>query len=383
VNAETHCDLFVKKTFQNYEGFHVLVKERDEAKADLANEILTHHRASAMYNDVEKERNEFKAANKNLEGQILKHCEDIHPLAVERNALKAELARVKDDFSKYIESHVSVDVWDDIRAKFVAAEHRAKEAERKLMLCNTCTIRIDRDRFEKTLHDYEQRIIVRHEVDNSLELTSLKDMFAQQQRANENLAGIAQPGMEPHVPRWAGAFFAPLCRGCKKASRLRALLGLICGCVAGMDGCKYEPRYTRQQLRNASTKGQLKDALRSNKEKQGLLDNAKGMIEYGIGQAEQKAKDEVAKTVEKDSAILAANDAKWGNLVKRLEEKVAASVPLANAIKTNDESRVISVPSWGTGGKPVVSVVAAFGWTDDHEVKRDELVLYKKAKEGE
>lgn len=199
----------------------------------LADEILTHSRASAMYNQVEAE------------------C----------NSLKAELARVKAEFSKYIESHVGIEVWNDIRDKLVAAEQRAQAAE---AASKQWELR------DATLVPMLKRELAEAEA----RLAPLTDMLALQQRANDNLAGIGEK-VEPFVPRWAKGLHEK-CQGCKHARLSKAFLSFLEGdwyqrhgcnkCNAGCNPGAREPRSTRSQRRAANVKGQLKVAEKTAKE---------------------------------------------------------------------------------------------------------------------
>jgi hypothetical protein len=149
----------------------------------------------------------------------------------------------------------------------------------------------------------------------------------------------------------------------------------------------FVPRHTRAM----SDKAKLKAALKGEKEN---LQKFHGQCEYSkkvAAEKDAKSLEDVAKTVEKDNAILANNDAKWSNLVKRLEEKVAASVPLANAIKTfrpsylyDEFHAVMYVENTPIKhlGKPVMKAHVVADFEADHEVKGDELtLLYKRVKE--
>jgi hypothetical protein len=154
---------------------------------------------------------------------------------------------------------------------------------------------------------------------------------------------------------------------------------------------KYKPRLTRQQRHDAGLKGQLKAEKAAHEDATAARIAAYKDLYGRYVALEQKGLDAVAKTVEKDNAILANNDTRWSNLVKRLEEKVAASVPLANAIKTfrpsylyDEFHAVMYVENTPIKhlGKPVMKAHVVADFEADHEVKGDELtLLYKRVKE--
>jgi hypothetical protein len=143
---------------------------------------------------------------------------------------------------------------------------------------------------------------------------------------------------------------------------------------------KYKPRLTRQHHHDAGLKGQLKAEKAAHEDATAARIAAYKDLYGRYVALEQKGLDAVAKTVEKDSAILANNDTRWSNLVKRLEERVAGSVPLANAIHVDiqHDEYINQLIDGVLHMQEIIKVWLPFDMILHEE---SDFVVYKKAKE--
>jgi hypothetical protein len=205
---------------------------------------------------------------------------------------------------------------------------------------------------------------------------------------------VEEQKMEPHVPKWALKIDDPTCRKCKNASRYLVFLGHAARhpcyklCIKFTSTEKgfdteykmYKPRYTRQQRRAMSDKAKLKQARTKKANYIEALETGLKVANEQNEKLKQKGLEAVAKTVEKDNAILANNDARWSNLVKRLEERVAGSVPLANAIHVDiqHDEYINQLIDGVLHMQEIIKVWLPFDMILHEE---SDFVVYKKAKE--
>lgn len=377
--AEKERDKLQHLADARFNGMESLVKERDLWKAKFEGWSVGNVER-AMYDSVEKERNELKATTETTRQwreMSQKWADDYKEL---ESKLAVAEARANDLESHYCAHVVNGECADSYyECDWCHERQYSVEASKEHGLVCTKNPLVQRvkDAEAKLLH-----LQVLPFKENA-ELTSLKEMLANQQRANENLAGIGEK-MEPHVPKWARVF-REKCQGCKKASRLAAMSNMILdscpnsrACITCVDTATgydytyklYVPRYTRSQRRAASVKGQLKAAIESKKVEHeyamSLGDSARKMEQKGleaVAKVAQDAEAKVNKTVERLDKERADHEA---------YKKV--SVPLANAIPTNISKQEAESNQYGTWWYKVVFEMQS-------PVDFKDLVLYKKVKE--
>jgi len=377
-------------------GYNVAVSRAEEAEKELAKWLDTCRAGkcvslSELKVDNQNRKNTVTAYEKELAQNISKSAVEMGKVLIERDALKKELVRIQDvEWPKTIADRDELKKCLDetkrwlgvykaakaaLESQLAVAEQRAKKAEQSLLL-NT---------------DF-------HKQDRDAKLTQLKEMLAKEMLTKEPDPNrfYIQCGPKAVVPRWARAVnknthFGMKCASCKNAKRMRAILDepYGCGksfrCIDCFDTEKgfdyryhlYVPRTTRAAHNAASLAGQSKAARKESKNWKEMLDAATILI----SESNLKGIEAVAKTVEKDNGILAANDARWGNLVKRLEEKVAQSVPLANAIHAEITTEQVESENWKIGGdgwRTKMCQVLRVRLPDGMITDPKDVVLYKK-----
>jgi hypothetical protein len=270
-----------------------LLVERDALKAKVA--LLerdapgAYAAYSAMYNAVEAERNALKQKVAELEHNIDFKDEMLRKYGGMKAALETQLKDAEDRNSR------QKDAFDQLEDILGLPHGNVYAIHKKI----------------RELQKGDTR-----------ELTSLKAMLSKEQEANSYLVGHTE---EPvvHVPRWAiKRSRSEKCRSCENLQRFGDNMGCVncnrcsCGCIgAGSD--LYKPRTTRAARKAASLAGKLKSAREDNV-----------YLTEMVVKAEQKGMEAVAHVTMMDVAV-----------VNELKQKLAASVPLANAIEPDFEPR--------------------------------------------
>lgn len=384
---------------------HVIEREKEIGKqitrAEKAEKELAEVKANAdvAIGAVVKQRDALKAENERLVKDLSKRntalfancaangCETLKATEKERDALKAARHMVEPWKESIQTCHLKSDplpfddprwsspksspvqatwtTWireDIVNKKVAAAEQRAKDAEAGVGKWQhewEVTDRALRD-VKKERDVYQNRVI-------ELEAHGPRTMEGNFCTTCGTPYDSSEQAPKPHVPRWAHpeGYLTGKCKTCKKASRFKAWLQWVLPTKwVGMYPCRkrcmaetydeYEPRISRAERKRASLAGQLK--------------------------AEKQARKADADRNHRNNETSLAQFNKTCNelngRIAELESKLAASVPLANAIGYQPDIKY-SVSSFDDE-YPIVHDVS-FQIRQKVKLKSDNLVLFRKA----
>lgn len=338
---------------------HVIEREKEIGKqitrAEKAEKELAEVKANAdvAIGAVVKQRDALKAENERLVKDLSKRntalfancaangCETLKATEKERDALKAARHMVepwKESIQTY---HLKSDplpfddprwsspksspvqatwtTWireDIVNKKVAAAEQRAKDAEAGVGKWQhewEVTDRALRD-VKKERDVYQNRVI-------ELEAHGRNTLEGKFCTTCGTPYDSSEQAPAPHVPKWARNF-KEKCQSCAHALRWNRhpMLGFdnITPPYCPMCRCEYEPRYTRAQRKQMTLAGQLEIAR----------------TRIAMDEERKAAyRDELKKMEEKGLAAVALVAEAGDKKIAALEAKLAASVPLANALR--------------------------------------------------